>query len=173
MLKIKQPDYKFCPFCGGKLKIRLEELKKRKYCSFCHWTYYPHVAASAEAIILRKGKVLMVKRKREPYKNTWMFPAGFVDFGEHPAETLAREVAEETGLKIKKAKLFEVLQSIDDPRSPGHFLFFYHVEASGNKLETDKAENADVEWKDIKKTPKIGWKSHQYIFKLLKEKKLG
>lgn len=82
------------------------------------------MAASAEAIIIKNGKVLLVKRAREPYKGTWMFPAGFIDFGEHPTETITREVSEETGLKLKKAELFKVLQSEDDPRSPGHFLFF-------------------------------------------------
>lgn len=107
MLDIQPPDFKFCPFCGRKLKIKIEEEKKRKFCSFCNWTYYPHVAVSAAAIIVRKNKVLMVKRAREPYKNTWMFPAGFIDFGEHPLETLKREVWEETGLKVKKAKLEE------------------------------------------------------------------
>lgn len=172
MLKIKPPDYKFCPFCGGKLRIKLEEEKKRKYCPACNWTYYPHVAGSSIAVIVQKSKVLMVKRKREPYKNTWMFPAGFVDFGEHPRETLTREVAEETGLKIKKAKLFKVLQSTDDPRSPGHLLFFYLTYVSGDKLKTDRDENADIKWKNIKKTPKIGWKSNQYIFRLLRNKEL-
>jgi len=127
MLKIKPPCYRFCPFCGKKLQVRIEEEKERKYCPSCEWTYYPHVAAAAGAIILRNNKVLLVKRRREPYKDTWMFPAGFVDFGEHPLETATREVAEETGLKIKNARLLNIIQSVDDPRSPGHFVFFYEA----------------------------------------------
>ena len=30
MLKIKPPNYKFCPFCGKKLGIRIEEGQKEK-----------------------------------------------------------------------------------------------------------------------------------------------
>lgn len=170
MLKTEPPNYRFCPFCGRKLENKIEEERKRKFCSPCNWTYYPHVAGSAAAIIIRGQKILLVKRNREPYKNTWMFPAGFIDFGEHPQETLVREVKEETGLKVKSIKLFKVLQSEDDPRSPGHFLFFYEVEVAGGKLKTDNEENQDIGWYDIKNPPIIGWKSHRQIIKLLSEK---
>jgi len=169
MLKIKPPNYRFCPFCGKRLKIRIEEEHERKFCGSCNWTYYPHVAASVEAIIIKGSKVLMVRRNRDPYKGTWMFPAGYIDFGEHPEETLAREIKEETGLKLKKATLWKVLQSEDDPRSPGHFLFFYKVRVSGSKLKTDEEENQGIGWFDLRYPPKIGWKSHKYIIKLLQK----
>jgi ADP-ribose pyrophosphatase YjhB (NUDIX family) len=169
MLKIKPPNYQFCPFCGRKLEDRVEEQKRRKYCASCRWTYYPKEGASAGAVIVRGGKVLMVKRSREPYKDTWCFPAGFTDFGEHPLEALAREVKEETGLKVKKAEFIDVLQATDDPRNPGHFVFFYRVQASGKSLKTDKMENSAVQWKEIKRPPKLGWKSHQSIFRLLQK----
>ena len=171
MLKIKPPNYQFCPFCGKKLQIRIEERKERKYCSSCNWTYYPRVAQAAAAVIIKDGKVLLVQRKREPYKGTWMFPAGFIEFGEHPEETLRREVSEETGLKLKNAILFKVMQSEDDPRSPGHFLFFYKVTVAGSKLKTDKEENQGIGWFDLKNPPAVGWQSHRYIWGLLKEKK--
>jgi len=170
MLKIKPPDYQFCPFCGKKLEIKIEDKKERKFCSGCKWTYYPHVAASANAIIVKGKKVLMVKRAREPFKNTWMFPAGFIEYGEHPIETITRELKEETGLTLKKAEFFNIFQSEDDPRSPGHFAIFYLVEAEGSKIKTEKEENKDIAWVDINQPPKIGWKWHKYIFRLLQKK---
>jgi len=170
MLKISPPNYQFCPFCGKKLKTKKEEDRDRKYCPSCNWTYYPHVAASVGAIIIKGSKILMVKRNREPNKDTWMFPAGFVDFGEHPEETLKREIKEETGLQLKKASLWKVLQITDDPRSPGHFCFFYKVEVLGSKLETDKEENQEISWFDLRHPPKIGWQAHKYLLKLLQKK---
>ena len=167
MLKIKPPNYRFCPLCGKKLTIKKEEGKQRKFCSSCNWIYYPHVAGSAAAIIVRGSKILLVKRAREPYKNTWMLPAGFIDFGEHPEETVVREVKEETGLKLVEAMLFKVLQSRDDPRSPGHFLFFYKVKVRGTKLKTDKEENQEIGWFELKNLPKVGWESHKFILGLL------
>jgi hypothetical protein len=69
MLKAKPPNYRFCPFCGQPLKTRTEDGKIRSYCYSCNWTYYPHVASSAAAVIVRKNKVLMVRRARAPYLN--------------------------------------------------------------------------------------------------------
>ncbi len=168
MLDIKPPAYKYCPFCGRKLKIRVEEEKKRKFCNNCSWTFYPHVAGAVAAVIISQGRVLMVQRKRKPYKETWMFPAGFIDYGEHPKDALVREVREETGLVLERARLIEVVQTKDDPRSPGHFCFFFEVKAKGNKIKTDKEENNDIDWFQVEKMPKIGWLSHKKIAKKIK-----
>ena len=169
VLNIKPPDYQFCPFCGKKLKIRIEEEHERKFCGSCNWTYYPHVAASVEAIIIKGSKVLMVRRNRDPYKGTWMLPAGFVDFGEHPEDTLSREIREETGLRLKKSKLLLIFQTGDDPRSPGHFCIFYRVAVSGTKLRTDEEENQEIGWFDLRHPPKIGWESHRFVIKFLQK----
>ena len=163
MLNIKPANYKFCPFCATRLKLKKEAGDKRKYCPNCKWTYYPHVNSAAAAIIKRGDKVLMVKRARDPYKHTWMFPAGFINFGEHPEETLIREVKEETGLNAKNPKLLEIIQAIDDSRAMGHFVFFYEVEATGKLKMLDKKENEDISWFDIKNPPKIGWLLHHTI----------
>lgn len=171
MLKIKPPSFYFCPFCGRKLKIKIEEGRQRKHCPSCQWTYYPHVGTAVVGIITKQGKALLVKRRREPYANTWMFPAGFVDYGEHPEETVKREVKEETGLEVKKAEFMEVLQSEDDPRSPGHFVFCYKITVSDGQLRTDEEENEEVAWKSIKDPPKIGFKLHQHIMKKLQRNK--
>lgn len=169
MLKINPPDYQFCPFCGKRLEIRIEEGKERKYCSSCGWTYYPRATQAAAAVIVKKGKVLLAQRKREPFKGTWMFPAGFTDFGEHPLETLKREVKEETGLELKKARLIDVNQVEGDSREPGHFVFFYEVEVSDGQLKNDDEENQEIAWFDIKNPPKIGFKNHQKIMKFLQK----
>jgi ADP-ribose pyrophosphatase YjhB (NUDIX family) len=169
MLKIKPPNYKFCPFCGTRLKVKLEEGKHRKYCPKDNWKYYPYVGSSS-AILIKKGdKILMVRRAREPYKNTWMFPAGFTDFGEHPEDTAKREVFEETGLKAKSLKLLNIFQAEDDPRLPGHFCFFYEAEVVGKINNLDKHENRGIGWFDINNPPKIGWMAHKEILKRLQK----
>jgi ADP-ribose pyrophosphatase YjhB (NUDIX family) len=167
MLKIKPPNYKFCPFCGQKLVLKSDGERLRKHCSVCRWTYYPREGTSVGAVILRGQKVLMVKRNREPYKGTWMFPAGYTEFGEHPEESLKREVKEETGLKVTGGKLIKVFQAVDDISAPGHFIFFYSVKVSGELKNGDPNENQEVAWQDINKLPKIGWKIHQKVAKML------
>lgn len=58
----------------------------------------PQLAVSAG--IFRDGKILLVRRAREPSKGIYTFPGGRVEFGESLVEALAREVREETGLVI-------------------------------------------------------------------------
>lgn len=58
----------------------------------------PQLAVSAG--IFRDGKILLVRRAREPSKGVYTFPGGRVEFGESLIEALAREVREETGLMI-------------------------------------------------------------------------
>ena len=161
-MDLAAPSYRFCPFCGIGLSTRIEEEKTRKYCDACDWTYYPRVAASVTAIIARPDSVLLVKRIREPFAGSWMFPAGFVEYGEHPEESLRREILEETGLKIKHAEFISVFQSPDDWREPGHFVFFYLVETEPGEIRTDTRENEAIRWFDIHGCmPEVGWELHK------------
>ncbi len=59
----------------------------------------PQLAVSAG--IFRDGKILLVRRAREPSRGIYTFPGGRVEFGESLHDALAREVREETGLIIE------------------------------------------------------------------------
>ena len=167
MLNLNPPDYKYCPFCATTLASKKEENKDRKYCPNCDWHYYPHVSSSACALILRENKVLLVQRARDPHKGKWMMPAGFLDFGEHPAECALREVHEETGYTAVSAELLDVLQVLDDnrPGTEGHFGFMYRTEILDAKPEeiADKEENTAVEWHSLNALPPIAWENHVII----------
>lgn len=171
-LEIQPPDYHYCPFCGSELTIRQEEGQDRKYCVQDNWTYYPHVFGSAGAIIEKDRKVLLVRRNRQPYKDTWMFPAGFIEFGEHPEETVLREVPEETGYQVYNPRFFGVYQIEDDPRARGHFLFIYRVAIVGsqNKI-TDQEENSAIGWFSLDNLPEIGWRVHNKILQELRSER--
>ena len=77
----------------------------------------PQLAASAR--IFRDGKILLVRRAREPAKGVYTFPGGRVEFGESLHEALAREVREETGLKIEIVGLIGYREALP-PRTGGH-----------------------------------------------------
>lgn len=167
-------EYVFCPFCSLRLQTRLEEDKERKFCPGCNWTYYPTPAIAVAAVITKLVDnelcVLMVKRKREPFKYTWMFPAGFLDQGEHPeTDTLPREVAEEVGLTVTRSFLIKIAKSISDPRSPDHLVLFYGVQTEGNIANNDTDENSDIKWFSITDTVNIGFPHHREFFEELKE----
>ena len=57
------------------------------------------------AIIVRNGKVLMVRRRIAEGELMWQFPAGGIEAGEGAAEAAVRETFEETGLTVKAVRL--------------------------------------------------------------------
>lgn len=51
------------------------------------------------AVVVRDGRLLVVRRGREPLRGLWSVPGGRLEFGETLAEGVRRELAEETGLQ--------------------------------------------------------------------------
>ncbi|SOB81565.1 NUDIX hydrolase [Streptomyces sp. 1331.2] len=62
-------------------------------------------AGVAAAIVVREGRVLMVRRRVSEGQLSWQFPAGKIETGESPEEAAVRETAEETGLGVAAVKL--------------------------------------------------------------------
>ena len=52
-----------------------------------------------------QGRLLMIKRGREPGAGLWSIPGGRIEPGESDAEALAREMLEETGLTVRVGRL--------------------------------------------------------------------
>ena len=63
----------------------------------------PFLAVSAA--IMRDGKVLAVRRARQPALNLYTMPGGVVEIGETLHEAVQREVREEPALQIEPVAL--------------------------------------------------------------------
>ncbi len=59
-------------------------------------------------MIVRNGKVLLVRRAGEPFRGCCDIPGGFCEADEHPADAAIREVREETGLQIELTGLLGI-----------------------------------------------------------------
>lgn len=92
-------SFRYCPVCGSS-RFDIQDEKSKK-CADCGFEYYFNPSAAYVALILNdKDELLVCRRKKEPAKDTLDLPGGFSDCGETGEEGVAREVLEETGLKV-------------------------------------------------------------------------
>ena len=64
------------------------------------------------AVIMKDGKVVLVKRRFEPLAGQWSLPGGRLELGETLEAGLAREMLEETGLEVEVGPVVDVFDRI-------------------------------------------------------------
>jgi 8-oxo-dGTP diphosphatase len=99
---------------------------------------------TADVVIIKEGKIVLIKRGREPYKGMWALPGGFVEFGEKVEDAARREALEETGLVVELAALLGVYSDPNrDPR--GHTVSVVYL-----AIPTGGAMKADDDAVDVR-----------------------
>jgi mutator protein MutT len=79
-------------------------------------------------IINKKGEILLLKRRKEPFVGIWVMPGGSIEFGESLEEALEREIREETNIDVKfvgvKGLVHEILHWDKTDKKLGHYLLW-------------------------------------------------
>ena len=116
-------------------------MSKREYPEF------PRVGVGA--IVIKDGKVLMVKRAAPPNQYLWAIPGGMLELGETLQEGAEREIFEETNIRIRAGKpifTFDLLERDHEARVYFHFVIV-DMEAEYLAGEIKAASDAlDVRW---------------------------
>lgn len=98
--------------------------------------------------IIEDGKVVLVRRGKEPFEGCWVFPGGFVDYGEIIEDAAVREALEETGLNVEVLAILGVYSSPDrDPRKHTISTVFIAYPTRGKLAGGDDA--AEAKWFEI------------------------
>jgi 8-oxo-dGTP diphosphatase len=84
-----------------------------------HTYDYPRPALTVDvAIVTREARprVLLIRRKKDPFAGSWALPGGFVDENERLVDAARRELVEETGLTVSDME--QVYTAGDPGRDP-------------------------------------------------------
>ena len=103
------------------------------------------------AVIIKDGKILLVKRGNEPNRDMWSIPGGIVKVGEGLIEALKREVEEEVGLKIDVGDVACVSEEIIEENGKIRFHYViidFFAEVVGGELKPN-SDALDAKWVDL------------------------
>lgn len=131
---------RFCGRCGG---ATIHDEKERMLrCPKCGNMIFPKIAPAVIVAVLDGDRILMTKYAGRAYKH-YALIAGFTEIGETAEETVAREVMEEVGLKVKNIRYYKSQPwGVDSNLLLG---FFADLDGE-DKVSLDETELAEAEW---------------------------
>lgn len=103
-LSIWYRSNKFCGCCQAELEH--DEKERAMVCPKCGNRVYPKIAPAVIVALIDGDRIMFTKYSDREYKKFALI-AGFVEIGETAEDTVAREVMEEVGLRVKNIKYYK------------------------------------------------------------------
>lgn len=151
------PVYRYCPHCGAPLTDRMKFGRLRRACRYCGFIQFADPKVAVAGLVTDGPRVLLVRRLAVPRIGYWALPAGYMDADELPEEALIREVAEETGVRVRVSGLLGVVPLAGWAERRG-ILLLYRAQAldgtgaSGTSPEAGD-DVSDVRWFEASAIP--------------------
>ncbi|TCJ98848.1 NAD+ diphosphatase [Volucribacter psittacicida] len=94
--------HQFCGKCGHKTGLAQDEWAVE--CEQCHFRTYPVICPSIIVAVRRGKEILLACHQRHKESLMYTTLAGFVEVGETFEQAVAREIFEETSIKVKNIR---------------------------------------------------------------------
>jgi len=142
-----QPDsapdwFAFCPRCATPLVTRRVFGRPRRACPACRFVHFTDPKVGVGVLVVEDSRVLLVRRAVEPERGKWGLPAGYLDHGEDPGATAAREALEETGLTVVIEGLLDVIYNPPGRGGASIFILYRARRVAGDVTPGDDADDA-------------------------------
>ena len=96
---------------------------------------------TVDAVVIKGGKILLVRRKNNPFKGCYALPGGYVEKSESVKDALIRETMEETGLTINPKKFIGFYDGPErDHRGNVSIAFLCEIKTGRPEAGSDSSE---------------------------------
>ncbi|MGB9880479.1 MAG: NUDIX hydrolase [Anaerolineae bacterium] len=105
------------------------------------------------AVVVKQGRVLLVRRANAPNQGQWSIPGGTVELGETLAQAAVREVREECGVEIEPGDVlstFDLIQRDDKGRIRYHYVLIDLAARYVSGEPVAATDAMEVRWVDEK-----------------------
>ena len=140
-------NHKYCGRCG-KMMVR-DDKERMLRCDSCRNMEFPKICPAVIIGVTDGNRILMSKYAGRTYKK-YALLAGFTEIGETVEETVAREVMEEVGLKVKNIRYYK---SQPWAFSDTLLMGFYCDLDGSDEITLDREELSLAEWFERDKIP--------------------
>jgi NAD+ diphosphatase len=140
--------HQFCGRCGTRTEAHPQE--RVRLCPACKLSAYPRVAPAVMALVRRESQILLGRSHHFP-PGMYSALAGFVEPGESLEQCIAREVLEEVGVRVSRARYF-ASQSWPFPHS---LMIAFVCEWVSGEIKPQEAEIEDAKWFEVLQLPKL------------------
>ncbi|QZD91110.1 NAD(+) diphosphatase [Qipengyuania aurantiaca] len=131
--------HRFCAECGGDTKLAKGGWQRD--CTSCGASHFPRTDPVAITLVEHDGKLMLGRGKGWP-EGRFSALAGFVEPGESIEEGVAREVFEESGVRIR-----DVSYVASQPWPfPSQLMIGCHAYADDEEVTMDETEMAEILW---------------------------
>ncbi len=130
-------EAKFCMQCGHALIEKKVDGEMRQACSSCSYVHWGNYSVGVGALVMKDGKLLLVRRAQEPGKGYWTNPGGYIEQHEQIDDTVRREVQEESGVD---ARVTGIVAVRDQPRAVHNVYIAFAMEYISGDPTPDNVE---------------------------------
>jgi NAD+ diphosphatase len=140
--------HQYCGRCATPMRHSVSE--RARECPACGLVAYPRIAPAVMCLVTRERAILLARSPRFP-PGMYSALAGFVEPGESLEQCLAREVLEETGVRITNARYF-ASQPWPFPHS---LMIAFVADYAGGEITPAPGEIEDAQWFRLDALPKL------------------
>jgi 8-oxo-dGTP diphosphatase len=128
------------------------------------------IFVTVDIVLCKSSKILLIKRLKDPYKDCWALPGGFVDENEDLEDAAKRELFEETSVKVDQLTQIGAFgKPFRDPRHHTVSIAFYG-EVDENTIAMASDDAKDAYWFQLDDLPELAFDHQEIIDKAINNK---